>query len=695
MNASLRTVLSIGGTVLLAAAIGAAVFVFTGATEVVWATMIGIPLLVVLGMTLYVRGLITRNKTSEQQYVRKRGRSVAELFQEHLRTLNDLQQTYPSWSPNLDARRESLIGDFRKEGVEFDPNSGSFELTDSVDSADVEEFERLETEADMFHNEYKDRFEEFVRSELSEIETAIERLEAVDLVDRTPSVESPPAGASLPTFQDTLDEHREVAETSTTAAIETVREMSRGENRPDDIEFIEDELEAAETARDQHEYTAAADSILEARDRLREQFSGSFDTERTQLLDLLDAVLDSKIDQYVDADYVNDVEAMKRDIEALDSALEITELTRKRTQLRETCIAIIRSLERDLDDAVRTLQGEELPAGYYTVPEIVDESPTRTLENSEEFATFTAEWADSAARLTDALEEASTKASVVSAYDDFSKQIETELQQTGEVTADDLPVRHAEQFLGLYNRQNPSVEYNPTTETLRRGDVDQYEVTVTVQYERGGDPRMATVTLDGANYSEQRQVETRVSGEVAFTDAPHGTYTLVAEPGADEFAPVSREIVVDKDTNATVEFAEQSVRERLCAEFDQDMEEHIPAIDSQVSSTFEEQGYVSTDMELPVRAEYEPCLMATWGEQNGYDVTERGQEIIVYDRGEVRRELENVVRYNISAGEELGFDEVRTKFLTVPIPDETIRDIVNELQIEADVTTTPTSITTH
>jgi hypothetical protein len=692
MSSSNRTLLGIAGIIVVAAAIGAVVFVLTGTTEVVWVTMIGIPVVIVVGIGLYVRGLITRSKTSEQQYVRKRGRSVAETFQDYLRTLADLRETYPRWAPNVDARVDSLVADFQNQGVKFEPESGSFELTGGVDNADVQEFERLETEIGSFQKEFEELFREFVEAEINEIEEQTARLDDVGLIRSTPSVSPPPATDPIPAYRDALDEAREVADESVSGAIETIRDMMRGDMRPDDIDAIEAELGTASNAADRHDYYAATDSILEARDRLRDQFAGSFEIERERLSDLLDAVLRSNVDEHVEADRIDEVNQMRDEVDALDSALELAELTRKQTQLRQTCVTMIRTMESDLDSAVRTLRVAELPHGYYAEPSVVEESLADTVGDIDDLERFTAEWADAAARLTDALDTAQTKASVVGAYDDLADRIDTRLRDIGEVTADDLPVRHADQFLGLYNRKNPSVEFDPAQGVLRRGEVERYDLTTDIQYERGGEPRQATVELDGGSYSETKTVETRVATSVEFTEVPSGMYTLSADPGADAFAAIEREITVDEDMTETVEFTERTLRERLCSEFDQDLEEHVPAIDSQVSSTFEEQGYFSTEMDLPVRDSYIPCLIAIWSERNGYDLVESDGVVIAYDRSQIERELENTVRYNIEAGNELQFEEARKNFLSVPVPDATIRTMVAELQMDEDVTTTAAAI---
>jgi len=691
MSSSTRTRLGIGGIILLAATVGAGLFVFTGSTEVVWATLVGIPVVVVSVIGLYVRGLLNQTKTSEQQFVQKRAGSVAESFQSTLRTLNELRDTYPRWTPSVDSQAESIVADFRTQGVEFDPQSGSFDVTSDVSEADIQEFDRLETEVASFDDQMEAAFGTFVRSEVAEIETAFERLEDVELIDAVPSTTVPDTD-SVQQLRDTLDAVRLQADEAVGTAADGIREMSRGENRPDDVAFIESELDAAQSAADRNDYQSAVESVLEAQDWLRDQFSGSFEAERESLTTLLQTVMDSEIEQHVDADQFDTVRQMQRTVEEIDSALELSELTSRRTTLRETCIAMVQSMEADLEDAARTLRTADLPGGYYTEPDVVGESLADTLAGIDDMERFTAEFADGTARLTDALETTTTKASVVDAYDDFAGEIAEVLQQKGEVTGDDLPVRHAEQFLGLYNRRNPSVEFDPVSGVLRRGDVEQYDVTVTLEYERGGEPRRATVELDGGSVSLTETVETRVAGSVTFEEVPAGSYTLSAEPGVDEFGSVTEELTVEADVETGVEFTGLSLRERVCDGFDQDMTDHLSAVESQVRSTFEEQGYVSTAMELPVRDTYAPCLVAIWGEENGYDLTEFEDDIVVYDLSQVRREIENIVQYNLEAGEQLRFDRARENFLSVPASDDVIRSVVAELDVGSDVTTSATAI---
>ncbi|SDR44154.1 hypothetical protein [Natronobacterium texcoconense] len=695
MNGNGKTAAGIGGLVVLAAALGAGIFVWSGSQAATWFVLVGIPLVVVTGITLYVRGVVARSGTSEQQFVRTRARSVAEEFQQCVRRVNSLESAYADWNPGVDARMESIAGDFETQGVTVDLESGAFDLGKGVKNGDLQEFERLSTEIETLEDDVASSFREFGAGERSRIQAALERLEEVDLADADhdayPELD-PEREASVPECRDAIEALRTEATESFEDAIGTVREMGRGDVRPDDADTIDRDLEDAREALDEDAFDDAVESILEARDRLRDQFSGSFEEERETLRSLIDAVDRTGVDAHVDADYVDEIDRIESTVEELDSALDLAELSRPRADLRRTCVDVIAAMEGDLADDVETLRDADLPSGYYSEPSVVGERFVDELEEIGDLEAFTDRWSEVATQLVEALETASTKAAVVDAYDDVAETIEETLEREGEVTGEELPMRHADQFLGLYFRRNEGVEFDPDVPVLRRGDVETYELTVDVAYERGGDVRTATIELTGG-YAATETVETRVAGTITFEDVPAGTHTLVADPGDEAFGIVEREIEIDDGTEIDLEFTERSLQEQLCGDLDTDIEEVLPEMRPHLEDLFDEEGYVSTTMDLPVRDPHAPCLLATWSERTEYDVYRDGDEIVVYDREELERELTNVLEYNVESGDRLPFDELRQNFLSAPVSDSIIRDVIATIdETEHSVTTTETAI---
>ncbi len=692
MNATLRTALVIGGLIVVASAVGAGLFVWSSSQVVTWFVLIGIPLIVVSGIAVYVRGVVARSGTSEGQFVKQRARNVAEEFKDVIRETNDLRTAYPSWSPAVDARFESIQGEFRTQGVTFDLESGAYDLSKSASNAELQEFERLSAEIEGLRETVEEEFWEFVDKEVRRTTDSLDRLVEVGLIDE-PSLPSPPApSATTPECRDILEDGRREASDELEAAKSTVREMSRGKTRANDVDAIGRELTDAETAIEAVDYDAAVEAILEARDQLREQFSGDFEIERDVVLDLIEAVEDVGIEEFVDVTYIDQIREVESVVTDLDSGLDLAELTRRRSQLRQACTDAIAAMQRDLTDDVRTLHEVDLPPGYYNEPGVADENHVEELEEIDDLDRFTRRWQGTAADLVEALDTASTKTAVVEAYDDVAETIETELERTGSVTGAELPVRHADQFFGLYYRRNPSVEFDPEEPAVRQGDVETYAVKVTVTYETGGPTRTATVELLGSGYEARKTVETRVAGVVSFEDVPAGTLSLEATPGEEAFGRIEREVDVAGNESLEIEFAERSLLERVCSDVDTDLEEHLPQLQSRLESLYEEEGYISTSTELPVRQTHADCLLAIWAERTGRDAVQADEEVIVYDRDQLERELTNVVRYNIEPGSSLSFERLERNFLTAPVPPAVVQDVVATIETEYSVRTTDSTL---
>ncbi|OTE99900.1 hypothetical protein [Halorubrum sp. SD683] len=696
MNANRRTALGIGALVVLAAAIGAGVFVWSGSQAATWFVLVGVPLFVVLGIGLYVRGVITRSGTSEQQFVRTRARSTAEEFQALLRQRQELRTAYPDWDPGIGAQIESAVGDFETQGVTVDRETGAFDLGKGVKSADLQEFERLSNETERLEDEVESSFREFVAGDLSRRERVLDRLSEVDLAEPSESFSAPDSSASVAECRDVLDGSREATRETVGAAIETVREMRRGGQRADDGGAIEADLADAEAALDRGEFESAVESVLEARDRLRDEFSGSFNEELDAIRDLVDAVDRANVDPHVEANSIDEVDRIDAAVSDLDSALDLSEASRHRSDLRRVCLDMVRTMEQRLVGHAETLRAADLPPGYYTEPDAVDERFAAELEDVDDLERFTERWETAATDLRDAVETASTKAAVVEAYDDVSETIEVALAERGEVVGDDLPMRHAGQFLGLYYRRNEGLEFDPSVPVLRLGDVETHDLTVEVAYEHGSErPRTATVALDGGGYSETVTVETRVAGTAAFENVPAGTHELSADPGDDAFSAIERDVTVDGDASVSVEFLEQELREQLCADVEVDMTEVLPDMRSRLESSFAEEGYVSTEMDLPVQDTHAACLLAVWSDETGYGICRSDGDVVVYDHDQIKREVTNVLRYNIDPGDRVSFAELRQNFLSAPVPDSVIRDVVGGIDGEHSVTMTETGLETN
>ena len=298
--------------------------------------------------------------------------------------------------------------------------------------------------------------------------------------------------------------------------------------------------------------------------------------------------------------------------------------------------------------------------------------------------------------LTEGLDELRPKADVVSGYDQIRDQIERELRSSGRVDADDLPVRqHQEQFLGLYYREHPdAVSFDIEEPCLTvSGDTEDYEVTVTVQFPRGGPDRDVAVGVENDSVEATQTVSTPLVGTATFPEIPFGEYTVRARPAPENFGTAERTVQVDADTDVTLDLPEITLRDQCCDGIEAEAEQYLDELAGTFDDRFREEGYLTTAMDYRVDETYVPCLLVLWGERAGHHVAERPDgTVLVYDRETLQKEVENVVAYNIEAGESMAFATLREKFLSAPVPDEVLVDIAADADL-SDVTVADERIT--
>lgn len=685
MNVNRKTAVILGGLVFLSVVIATAIFLLSGSQGVIYFGMVGIPLIVVIGVGAYVKGVIAQSGTSEEQFVTKRARSISQEFQTVLREFNEIKTNYPKWDPGVETQINSIAGDFEKQGVQFDIESGSFEISDQVKSSEIEEFERLSGEINTLESNSREGFTNFASSELASMNNILRELDDKNLLQSTNTISTSP-GRSLDDAMDTLDDAHTTCSESIDTAIETVRNIGRGETRAQDLESIDAELEDAKTFAQQRQYDSSLNSILEARDKLRNQFSGSFKDKKESIENLVEAIDQSNVQTFVDPDSIDEFEKLIESISGLDSALDLSELSQTESRVRRVAEDMVATIEYELDKKDTTLNQANLPAGYYTTPEALEERYLSRLEQTDSLNEFTQTWIEATEKLTDELDTAQTKVSVVEAYDDVKDTIQKELSSTGEVSAEDLPMKNADQFLGLYYRKKDGVDLVQGGSVLRRGDVETHKIKIDISYEKGSEEeRTATIELHGGGYNKTRSISTRVAGSTTFEDVPEGVVTLSADPGDDGFSSISRDINIEGQSGFDLTFSEQELQEQLCEDIDANLEEVLSDMRNKLDTLFTDNGHLSTDMDLPIRDLYQPCLFALWSEETGNSICRDGDEILVYDGSEARDELGNVLQYNAEPGEILEHTQIRRNFLSAPLPDSVIKTEIMDINSEYEL----------
>jgi hypothetical protein len=687
--------------VVVAGAASAGVFYFEGSQAAVYAQVAVVPLLILVGY-LWVNRTIQATGTSRTEFERRKARQLGEQFSDIWQLAQRIESEYEDGI--TDAEWEELerhIGELESNGLSFDPSAGTFEIS-SRNLSSLEDINRMENEIDGLDDWLLTQFTENVRGRITAVNTSLERLSALVAdpwtVDPGGVPEAGPDGdEATSSWRDTGDRLEDCYEAADQVIEEACGAIQDALTSTDDAADPQAEqlLSDARQAGTARQYDDAVADVLDARDMVERDAATTFDDQQEAIDALLRMAGRKPFDQYLGPAHHDAIEEHANELASFDDAIEIAELRRVREDARETCLEVVEELEGQLTEAVNTLDSADVPEGWYERPPAAETSFVRSLQATPDIETFHDEFDTAVDSLLSALESVKPKAGVVTGFDRMEAQITETLRAEGVVTGSDLPVSELEeQFLGLYYRKHmDEVEFDPDEPRLSTAHGgESYSVHVSVAFPEGGREREVTVTLSGSTtYTEV--CRTPLVAETTFEDVPYGEYTVRAEPVEDSYSSVERTVTVDDDLTVDLELEELSLRDQLCEGVDIDVDEILATLSSRFETKFDEEGYLSTEMSFPVDDEYVPCLLTVWSQRQGYDATRYDGDIVVYDTDLLRKEIENVIRYNLEPGDSKTYDALRSNFLSAPVSDSTVEELVRNSSEQEVVTVESTQLT--
>lgn len=697
MRRERKAALTIGGIVILAAAAGVALFLFEGSMFGVGFIVIGIPTLLVIGVGLYVRNVVSRTGTSQSSYTRQQAAETATRLRDFWMEFESLQKQFSDWNASeVRSDVNQIIETLEEQGVNFDRADGSYSLQ-RFNSADIQDLERVRDSIDDLDGVAAESYESFSRSELHTLRNAVDRLvdEQLATIDSWEGEDSiDDAAGDLDALVGVIEQHQESVRRCVRQGYGNVEAMLSDVDEPVDQQRVRSTLEAVEDDLDRDNYVAAVNTVIDAQQTLEGELSGRFETDRESVDALIDTVQSSVVDDYVNPRHVENIRQIDEATATLSSGLDVDELRGYQDDLRETCTAMVEEMSGDLDADLTSLSEQDLPSDYYEWPDAGDSDYVAELRKADSLDDYRLRWMSAVGELSTALDNVSTKASVARSYDDVAEIIEETLRIDGSATEDDLPVKRAGAFMELYADQNSGVSYDAAGPALvTEGEGEQHAVTVFTQFENGGPKRELVVEIEGPAYTDTERRETHLAEEVTFDGVPYGEYTIRAEPHADGYRSPERALTVDGDSRIELTMAEVGFRERVCEGRESEIREYIPELGSELKEQYDDEGYLSSDMSFPIKEEYVPCLLALWAEEEGLSVASSETGVVTYDGDQLKREIEMVINHNLSDGETMTFDDLRSGFLSAPLPDDVVQETVSDSPNADSVELSSTGIT--
>ncbi|MFC6784430.1 hypothetical protein ACFQFH_02615 [Halobaculum halobium] len=693
MKRQYKAALGIGGIVLATALVGLVSFLYFGSQIGVYVIGVGAPLAVVASIGLYVRGVLTRDNTSQGDFVQEAARAAAEAFRTELTTYNGLTATHDRWEPGeLETRARQIADDFADAGVAVDVSAATI----SVDSPGrVQEFDKLQADVSAFADDRDESFAEFGRSQ---IEHARQGARSVN--------ESVLDGTGVPISMTSDNVPAGATPEETERAVSTAREEAAGvfEDAVDRIEAtvdeydgdaarIESHLDTARECIEDADWDGASAAIADAQGDAESEVSAAFTADRESIDKLLSTIDSVDVDRYAADEDLRTVEEARETLAGIDSALASDELDAVGEDVRRAATSVVATLETELETDVEVIREANVPVGFYTAPPAVATDFEARLRETEDLDAFREEWLAAAGELTEAVEAAETKASVADSYDMVEDRIDEGIRTDGRVTGDDLPVRDPTPFLELYAEGESEVEFDPSVPAVVvDGGGESFDVTVTAQLATStGDEHELVIELSGDGVDERETASTYVATESTFEDVPYGEYTVSGSTPTEEFADQAETIQVADDESVELVLEEVGLRERVCGGNAEDVRSQLPTVAPKLETGFAADEYLTPESDIPVADEYVPCLLVLWAEEEGHEAALDDGRVLVYDHDQFRSRLDTITTHNLSDGDTMTYDEMRRKFLSVPASDDLIRTTLRELDVDVDADETGVS----
>lgn len=689
MKSQYKTALGIGGLVVGTVVVGLGLFLYTGSQLGVYFIFGGAPVVAISAVAVYVQRQVRPSQVDQADFARQRANGVAESIRSFWKTYDRLRERYPEWEARTTENDFSqLLRNAEKNGIEFDREAGQYT---TGGTGDVRELNALEDDVEVLATVRDESFESFARDRLASAD-ALTPLVERDLVSES-SVRTPDAGelesVSEADAPERYDELLQTYDRTARAALDEARaEVERlAEERGLDRTVVADDLTEAEGAAQSGDYGRAVDATVRALGRVESELADEFDADRRSVEALLDTVESSVADQYVSPSLLDEVESVRREVEQVDSALDVDVLESHASTLRETCTAMVEEMQTELADDVETLS--DAPPSFTTIPDAAGTDHVTRLDSTTNLEAFRRAWLSTVGDLSTGLDTTERDAAVVEAYPGVEDEIADALRANGEVTPADVPVRDAGPFFELFAAQHPDASYAPSDERLTTGGAgERYALDVRPRFETGGDERELRVEVDGANYAEESSTRTHLVGQVAFESVPYGEYDVTADTPADGYVAESTTVYLDDDTTVELTVSEASLAERVCDGQQSALHDELPELAPELDRKLDEDGYVDPSMSFPIRDDFVPCLLAMWGEQSDGRACLDGGDVLVFDESRLTNRLENILTHNLSSGDSMSYDTMRERYLTVPASDQLLEELVTGVQTNVDASFT-------
>ena len=136
--------------------------------------------------------------------------------------------------------------------------------------------------------------------------------------------------------------------------------------------------------------------------------------------------------------------------------------------------------------------------------------------------------------------------------------------------------------------------------------------------------------------------------------------------------------MLKEDQTVELSLSEATPRAQVCEGIEEETKLLLDEVEGELDVQFDDASMLDSQMDLGVREEYAPCLLALWAERRSAEVW-IGEIVVVYDSDVLTDQLESAIKGETSDSAPLSYDDIRDHVMTANIPDEFIEQRLKDI----------------
>lgn len=677
--------------------VSAVLFFIFGLTTSLYFALIGIPLAFAVGIALYIaktkssggrpEAVAQKIKVKELEKVMKRFLGLSDR-------VSDIEMTF-----NVDADRTKLelndvktrfhgLGCMRNEKGELLKGKYNIELVGKVVLPEIsklsDDIGKIELRfGDLLHKAIIEKSEWFIKKlELLKsygfnVESQISQLHVVSKKGVSNDLNS--QTGLMKEISEYFDDALNV---SLSEALKLVNAATQfGENVSD----VQSDLDLASENKARKDYDNVIFLLQKSMDNLKTTLQTVFAEQKEVLLKAIDEIL-KNIDESVSERA--QIEEIREKVIRETSPLKLPLLMKANENLLNVSRVVVETVYEEIRK-----RGEEIaafnPPEYFWNPEMIPEDTFQQLCSERDINRFALLFGSVYKSFKSRADYDSLKVRILKSFSGkIEQRIRKKVEERGQLSASELGVAQPEEFLKLYASFHSETEYDEATKilSLSSGEITPLpsqppspagalNLSLTISdFDIGAPLDNVSVTVEKG----LKRFEQIAMGGSLLLNLERGKYHLKTSLSGYKM----QELDVSLTTNEEMEIKlkKMGLKELLCKDKEEAILKYVVKYSSIVEKEMEKSGFVTSDFDLKINRDFNPCFLYVWSEDKpNAGFLEIRDGYMVYDREKVKTRLLGAINeLNPDLDERYGLSELK-ELLHIPLPETELSKLVDEM----------------